>query len=101
MTGNEMILAVQRRLPIVFIVANNGSYGSIRIHQERAYSRHPGTDLFNPDFCAVAHGFGIPAERVSTEDDIDGALQRALTCSGPYLIEVMTSLQVTLPVEVK
>ncbi len=100
MTGNEMILAVQRRLPIVFIVANNGSYGSIRIHQERAYSRHPGTDLFNPDFCTVAHGFGIPAERVSTEDDIDEALQRALTCDGPYLVEVMTSLQVTLPVEV-
>ncbi len=97
MTGNEMILAVQRRLPIVFIVANNGSYASIRIHQERAYARHRGTDLYNPDFCAVARGFGMPAERVSDEDQIRGALQRALQSDGPCFIEVMCSLKVTLP----
>ncbi len=97
MTGNEMILAVQRRLPIVFMVANNGSYASIRIHQERAYARHPGTDLYNPDFCAMALGFGMPAERISDETQICGALQRALKCDGPCFIEVMTSLKVTLP----
>jgi acetolactate synthase-1/2/3 large subunit len=98
MTGNEMIAAVQRRLPIVFILANNGSYASIRIHQERAYpSRHPGTDLFNPDFLAIAQGFGMTAERVEREDQVEAALQRALHSDGPCFIEVMTSLKVTLP----
>jgi acetolactate synthase-1/2/3 large subunit len=98
MTGNEMIAAVQRRLPILFILANNGSYASIRIHQERAYpQRHPGTDLFNPDFLAIALGFGMTAERVEREDQIEAALQRGLQANGPYFIEVMTSLQVTLP----
>ncbi|MFZ9574723.1 MAG: thiamine pyrophosphate-dependent enzyme [Limnohabitans sp.] len=100
MTGNEMIAAVQRRLPILFILANNGSYASIRIHQERAYpARHPGTDLFNPDFLAIAQGFGMTAERVEREDQIESALQRGLQADGPYFIEVMTSLQVTLPVK--
>jgi acetolactate synthase-1/2/3 large subunit len=100
MTGNEMIAAVQRRLPILFILANNGSYASIRIHQERAYpARHPGTDLYNPDFLAIAQGFGMTAERVEREDQIESALQRGLQADRPYFIEVMTSLQVTLPVK--
>ena len=74
MTGNEMIAAVQRRLPILFILANNGSYASIRIHQERAYpSRHPGTDLFNPDFLSIAQGFGLQSERIEREDAIQAA----------------------------
>ena len=98
MTGNEMIAAVQRRLPILFLLANNGSYASIRIHQERAYpQRHPGTDLFNPDFLDIARGFGMAGERVEREEQIEAALQRGLTAQGPYFVEVMTSLQVTLP----
>jgi acetolactate synthase-1/2/3 large subunit len=98
MTGNEMILAMQRQLPILFILANNGSYASIRIHQERAYpKRHLGTDLFNPDFVAVAKGFGMPVEKIDREDQIEAVLQRGLQAKGPYFIEVQTSLKVTLP----
>ena len=98
MTGNEMILAVQRQLPILFILANNASYASIRIHQERAYpTRHLGTDLFNPDFAAMAQGFGMAVEKVEREDQIEAALRRGLQASGPYFIEVKTSLKVTLP----
>jgi acetolactate synthase-1/2/3 large subunit len=98
MTGNEMILAVQRKLPILFILANNGSYASIRIHQDRAYpTRHLGTDLFNPDFAAMAKGFGMPVEKIDREDQIEAALQRGLQANGPYFIEVQTSLKVTLP----
>jgi acetolactate synthase-1/2/3 large subunit len=98
MTGNEMILAVQRQLPILFILANNGSYASIRIHQDRAYpTRHLGTDLFNPDFAAMAKGFGMPVEKIDREDQIEAALQRGLQANGPYFIEVQTSLKVTLP----
>jgi acetolactate synthase-1/2/3 large subunit len=98
MTGNEMILAVQRQLPILFILANNGSYASIRIHQDRAYpSRHLGTDLFNPDFAAMAKGFGMSVEKLEREDHIEAVLQRGLQAQGPYFIEVKTSLNVTLP----
>lgn len=98
MTGNEMILAVQRQLPIVFILANNGSYASIRIHQERAYpARHLGTDLFNPDFATLAQGFGMVVEKIEREDQIAGALERALQARVPYFMEVKTSLKVTLP----
>jgi len=93
MTGNEMIAAVARKLPILFILSNNQSYGSIRAHQDRDYpGRHLGTDLFNPDFTAIARAFGMQAEQVSQASQIDAALDRGLDADGPYFIEVLSRL---------
>jgi acetolactate synthase-1/2/3 large subunit len=98
MTGAEMIAAVDRNLPILFIVSNNNCYGSIRVHQDHTYpGRHVGTTLSNPDFIAVASGFGVNAERISRIDEIDDAIARGLSAQGPYFIEVTTSLAAVLP----
>ena len=37
MNGQELATAVQYRLPVMFVVVNNGMYGTIRMHQEREY----------------------------------------------------------------
>ena len=51
MNGQEFATAVQYQLPIVAIVCDNGSYGTIRMHQERAYpGRTIATELRNPRF---------------------------------------------------
>lgn len=98
MTGNEMILAVERKLPIIFIVSNNASYGSIRLHQERSYpGRVSGTSLFNPDFCTLATSFGMKAARIQEQSEIDTVLRAAMTERAPILIEVNTSLDAILP----
>ncbi|MDT4874698.1 acetolactate synthase, large subunit, biosynthetic type [compost metagenome] len=98
MTGNEMIAAVEHELPILFIVSNNNCYGSIRIHQDKAYpGRHLGTTLSNPDFVGIARSFGVEAERVTKIDDIEGAIQRGLLAKRPYFIEVQSSLSAILP----
>ncbi|WP_050460626.1 thiamine pyrophosphate-dependent enzyme [Herbaspirillum autotrophicum] len=98
MTGNEINAAVERNLPILFIVSNNNCYGSIRIHQERSYpGRHVGTTLSNPDFVKIAQAFGITAERISRADQIDAAIERGLAAQQPYFIEVTTSLAAVLP----
>jgi len=99
MTGNEMIAAVDRRLPILFILSNNGSYASIRIHQERNYpGRVSGTTLSNPDFTALARAFGLPARRITRPEEIDEAIRQGLEADGPTFIEVATSLRSVLPV---
>lgn len=70
MTLNEMSTAIQHGAKPIVIVANNGRYGTIRMHQERHFpGRVSGTDLANPDFAALARaygGFGMVVER--TED---------------------------------
>jgi len=98
MTGNEMIAAVERKLPILFILANNGSYASIRIQQELHYpGRVLGTSLFNPDFEQIARAFGMRAQRIVSEDQIAAAIAGGLAADGPAFIEVRASLAVTLP----
>ncbi|MDO5706660.1 MAG: thiamine pyrophosphate-binding protein, partial [Paracoccus sp. (in: a-proteobacteria)] len=59
MTLNELSTAAQYGAAPVVIVANNGRYGTIRMHQEKHYpARVSGTDLANPDFAALARAYG-------------------------------------------
>jgi acetolactate synthase-1/2/3 large subunit len=98
MTGQELATAVQYRLGVVVLVANNGMYGTIRAHQERHYpSRVVGTDLVNPDFAALARAYGIHAERVDRSEDFPGALERARAAAGPALIELLTDPEALTP----
>jgi acetolactate synthase-1/2/3 large subunit len=98
MTGNEMIAAVERKLPILFILANNASYASIRIQQELHYpGRSVGTSLFNPDFEQIARAFGMRAQRIDRPEQVAGAIESGLTGDGPQFIEVKASLSVSLP----
>jgi len=89
MTGQELATAVQYGLAIVTIVANNGMYGTIRMHQEREYPRRVvGTTLINPDFAAYARSFGADGYTVETTADFAPALKSALNSSRPAIIEL-------------
>jgi acetolactate synthase-1/2/3 large subunit len=91
MHGQELATAVRHGLKILFIVVNNGVYGTIRMHQEREFPAHVhGTDLVNPDFAMLAQAYGLAAERVETTADFAPALQRALGAPSSALIEVVT-----------
>jgi len=96
MTGQELATAQAygaRRL--ISIVVDNGSYGTIRMHQEREYpGRVSGSDLFNPDFAALARAYGWEAHRVERTEAFEPALQAALVAPGPTLIHLR------LPVDV-
>jgi len=98
MTGNEMIAAVERQLPILFVLSNNASYGSIRIHQAREYpGRHRGTSLFNPDFTAMAAAFGMRSQRLDDPACVDAVIAELLLSRKPAFLEVTTSLAAVLP----
>ncbi|SIT32679.1 thiamine pyrophosphate-binding protein [Achromobacter sp. MFA1 R4] len=98
MTSQELATVKQHRLGIVFIVFNNGMYGTIRMHQEIHYpGRTIGTDLCNPDFVAYAQSFGLTAERVASHEDFAPALARALDSGSPYLIELSLDPEVITP----
>ncbi len=93
MNGQELATAVQYELPIVFIVVNNGMYGTIRMHQEREYpARVYGTALVNPDFAALARAYGASGETVQETAQFAPAFERAIETAEatgkPALIEV-------------
>jgi acetolactate synthase-1/2/3 large subunit len=93
MNGQEIATAVQYELPIVFIVVNNGMYGTIRMHQEREYpARVYGTTLVNPDFAALARAYGASGETVQETAQFAPAFERAIktaeAAGKPALIEV-------------
>ncbi len=89
MTGQELATAVQYQLNVIFIVVNNGMYGTIRMHQEREFPGNVyGTALTNPDFAAYARAFGAHGEVVENTAEFAPAFARATKAGKPVLIEI-------------
>jgi len=81
---------------LVSIVVDNGTYGTIRMHQEREYpGRVSGSDLFNPDFAAMARAFGWRAAFVDRTEDFEAAFAQALQPGAPMLIHVKLDADVS------
>jgi acetolactate synthase-1/2/3 large subunit len=98
MTGQELATAVQHRLDVVVLVANNGMYGTIRMHQERAYpGRVIATDLRNPDFAALAEAYGAQGETVTDADAFPAALERALGAGRPAVLDLHVDPEAIAP----
>lgn len=81
--------AAQLRLPVSFIIVNNGGYEAL-INFGRVFGLQQtvGTDLSGLDFVSIAQGQGVPGVRVSTGDDLDAALNHSFAAKGPTLVEV-------------
>lgn len=82
--------AAQLRLPISFIIVNNGGYEAL-INFGRVFGLQQtvGTDLSGLDFVSIGQGQGVPGVRVSAGDDLDAALVHSFGVDGPTLVEVV------------
>jgi len=81
--------AAQHRLPVVFLVLNNGEYGILKSFAEQQKTPGvPGMDLPGIDFVALATGYGCAAARVTSSDALTEALQDAFRRQGPTVLEV-------------
>jgi acetolactate synthase-1/2/3 large subunit len=89
MTGQDFATAVQYGLPVIVLVADNGIYGTIRMHQERDYpGRVIATDLHNPDFVAYALAFGGYGALVEKTTDFPAAFAAARASGKPSIIHL-------------
>lgn len=89
MYPQELGTAVQYGAAVVFLVVNNGMYGTIRMHQERRFpGRVSATDLPTPDFVSLARSFGAHAERVESTASFADAFERAVSAGKPALLEL-------------
>ena len=97
MTGQELATATgYGAKKLLSIVVDNGTYGTIRMHQEREYpGRVSGSDLFNPDFAALARAYGWHAERVDATAAFEAALERAIAAGKPALLHLKLDTDVS------
>ena len=88
MTMQELATMVQENLPLKIAVFHNGYHGMVRQLQE-LYCRSNYVDvaIFTPDFVQLAKAYGVPAVRVSTEEEVSSAIEAALAHQGPFLLE--------------
>jgi acetolactate synthase-1/2/3 large subunit len=86
--------AAQYGADLLVILVDNGSYGTIRMHQEREYpGRVSATDLRNPDFAALARAYSGWAETVDRTGDFAPALERAMERGGIRLLHCRTDVE--------
>jgi acetolactate synthase I/II/III large subunit len=94
MNAQELATAAQYDCNLIVIVIDNGSYGTIRMHQERTYpGRVAATDLANPDFTALGAAFGAWTRRVETTAEFTAALAKAKDLKGLRLLHCITDIE--------
>jgi thiamine pyrophosphate-dependent acetolactate synthase large subunit-like protein len=100
MSMNDLVTAVRFGWPIKVIVFNNSELGFVKMEMEVAgLPAYPAaTGLLNPDFAAYAAACGMEGVRVEHAGDIVPAVERALACDGPFLIDAIVSPgELTMP----
>ena len=104
MTGQELATARAHGAgegagKLVSIVVDNGTFGTIRMHQEREYpGRVSGSDLrANPDFAALARAYGWRGVHVAATQDFEPAFVAALAADRPTLIHIVLDADISTP----
>jgi acetolactate synthase I/II/III large subunit len=91
MNIQELMTAVEYKLPVINIILNNNYLGMVRQWQTLFYdNRKSETDLsVQPNFKMVAEGFGAIGYRVTTKDEFDAALKDAVEKNVVAMLEVV------------
>ncbi|MBE0497649.1 MAG: acetolactate synthase large subunit [Campylobacterales bacterium] len=100
MNIQELMTAVEYKLPVINVILNNNYLGMVRQWQTMFYDkRHSQTDLsMQPDFVMLAQSFGGLGYRVKTKEEFDAALKDAVEKNVVALIDVTVNrLENVLP----
>ena len=90
MSGQEITVAVERQLPVIFVVLNDQGYGLIK-HGHRLAGKEPVDFSIPPvDFAMMGRAAGADAHTIRTMRDFDRLDWQALANrQGPTLLEVI------------
>lgn len=89
MTIEELGMIMEYNLGVKIVLLNNNFLGNVRQWQHLFFNgRFSATPMLNPDFRMIADAYGLPAEDVSSRDELDGAIKRMAEHTGAYIINV-------------
>jgi len=90
----EIDTAARHHVPILIVVANNGSWAIEVRDQQESHGKVVGTRLQFADHAAMARAFGLHGERVESAEQLDEAIKRALAqlaAGKPALLDVLVT----------
>jgi acetolactate synthase-1/2/3 large subunit len=87
LSGFELMTAVEHRIPVVWIIFNDGEFKLIKAYQLLAYGETGLVEFQNPDFAAYARACGASGFRVETIEEFEAAYAEALASNRPALID--------------
>ena len=88
MSGTELATAVQENLDINIAIINNGYLGMVRQWQDLFHARnYSEVAISAPDFVKLAEAYGVTGIRVTRDDEIRPAIEKARSINGPVLID--------------
>ncbi len=88
MNAQELSTIAEHNLPVRMFILNNGFLGMVRQWQELFWrKRYSHTYLKSPDFVTLAAAHGIPGIRVTKNEEVDEAINKALDTDGPIIVE--------------
>ncbi|WP_339607269.1 biosynthetic-type acetolactate synthase large subunit [uncultured Roseivirga sp.] len=89
MTIQELGAIFQTKAAVKVIILNNSFLGMVRQWQQLFFDkRYSSTEMENPDFVAIAKGYGIEGKSISEREDLKTAVMEMLSHNGSYLLEV-------------
>jgi acetolactate synthase-1/2/3 large subunit len=92
MTLQELATVAHERLPVKIALFNNGYLGMVRQWQELFFNNHlKEVPIPGPEYVKLAHAYGIPAKRVTHQEDVMPALRAAQNYNGPFLVEFVVN----------
>jgi acetolactate synthase I/II/III large subunit len=91
MLGSEVHTAVEERLPVVWVVLNNGGHGMVHHGDKLMKGKDLGVSLFRtPIDCAGwATALGATGVRAETPAEFRSAIREALRADGPVVIDAV------------
>ncbi len=99
MNGMEVHTAAEYRLPVVWLVLNNGGHGMVQQGETIMKGASFGTSQFRSALDIAALGRSLGAEGVSVDAPLQlrAALERALAADGPTVIDIKIDAQEIAP----
>lgn len=103
MTGWEVHTAVEERLPIVWVVLNNGGHGMVHQGDKLMKGKDLGVALYRTplDCAAMASAVGARGVRAASVSEFRRALDEALRSEGPVVIDAIVDPSETPPTLVR
>ena len=98
MNFQELGTALQSNARPIVLILNNGTYGTIRMHQEKNYpSRVSGTDLINPDFVMLGKAYGCYAARIEKTEDFAACFECAMASPSGAVLDIKVAAEAITP----